>query len=181
MLKKVFKVFLFLVVVFVVIVSMQPAEFRIERSTAINAPAEVVFDVVNDFHAWEAWSPWAKLDPASKAVFEGPDAGVGAVFKWSGNKQVGEGAMTITESTPHERIKIRLDFVKPFKAVNQAEFSFVAKDGATVVTWSMAGQNKFFSKALCLFMDVDKMVGADFEKGLASMKSTLEGAKEGMK
>ena len=174
MMKKIFKVFLFILVAFGVMVALQPSEFRIERSASIAAAPDAVFAVVNDFHAWEAWSPWAKLDPASKAVFEGPGSGVGAVFKWSGNKQVGEGAMTITESVPGERIKIRLDFVKPFKAVNQAEFTFAPKDGATVVTWSMEGRNKFLSKAFCMFMDVDKMVGADFEKGLAGMKSVVE-------
>jgi hypothetical protein len=129
---------------------------------------------VNDFHKWEEWSPWAKLDPAAKATFEGPSAGTGAIFRWAGNKEVGEGSMTITESRPSDLIRIRLEFLKPFAATNTAEFTFKPEGDQTAVTWSMAGQNNFMSKAICLFMDRDKMVGGKFEEGLAAMKSIAE-------
>jgi hypothetical protein len=167
-----------IVAVFAVIVALQPSEFRIVRSAAISAPAPEVFAQVNDFHNWQAWSPWAKLDPAAKATFEGSPAGTGAIFRWAGNKEVGEGSMTITESRPSELIKIKLEFLKPFAATNSAEFTFKPEGNQTVVTWSMEGRNNFIAKAFCLFMNMDKMVGGQFEKGLASMKSVAEaGAK----
>jgi hypothetical protein len=162
--------------VFVVVVAMQPSEFRIVRSATISAPAPAVFAQVNDFHNWEAWSPWAKLDPAAKAIFEGPRAGRGAIFRWAGNEEVGEGSMTITESRPSDLIRIKLEFLKPFEATNTAEFTFKPEGNQTAVTWSMEGQNNFIAKAVCLFMNMDKMVGGQFEKGLASMKSVTEAA-----
>ncbi len=150
-------------------VAMQPAEFRVSRSATISAPTSVVFAQVNDFHNWEAWSPWAKLDPAAKNSFAGPPAGVGANFTWSGNDKVGEGSMTLTESHPHDLIRIRLDFVKPFAGTNIVEFTFKALGDQTVVAWSMSGRKNFISEAVCLFMDMDKTVGGDFEKGLANL------------
>ena len=138
------------------------------------APAGAVFTRVNDLHQWEAWSPWAKLDPSEKKIFSGADAGPGAVFKWSGNKKIGEGTMTILESPSADTIRIRLEFLKPFKATNLAEFTFKTEGGQTSVTWTMTGKNNFFFKAFSLFMNMDKMVGGDFEKGLASLKSVAE-------
>ena len=176
MLKKIFIAIAVIVVVFVVVVAMQPSEFRIERSARISAPAPAVFAQVNDFHNWEAWSPWAKLDPAAKATFEGPPAGRGAIFRWAGNEEVGEGSMTITESRPSDLIRIKLEFLKPFEATNTAEFTFKPEGNQTAVTWSMEGQNNFIAKAVCLFMNMDQMVGGQFEKGLASMKSVAEAA-----
>lgn len=163
-----------LVVVLIVIVATRPAEFRITRKGVIAAPPPVVFAHVNDFHAWEAWSPWAKIDPQCKVRYEGPTSGPGAVFGWSGNKQVGEGRMTIIESRPSELIRIRLEFLRPFKVTNTSEFTFAPTSGGTEVTWSMYGRNGFMSKAFSLFCDMDKMVGKDFEKGLAQMKSVVE-------
>ncbi len=174
MIKKLLIGIVLVIAVFAVIVSLQPSEFRIERSTSITAPPEVVFGLVNDFHKWDAWSPWAKLDPSAKNSFEGQESGVGAVFKWAGNNEVGEGGMTITESRPHEKIQIRLDFVKPFEDTSTAEFTFKPDGNQTVVTWSMYGENNFVSKAFCLFMDMDKMVGGQFAQGLASMKVAAE-------
>ena len=174
MIKKLLIGIVLVIAVFAVIVSLQPSEFRIERSTSISAPPEVVFGLVNDFHKWDAWSPWAKLDPSAKNSFEGQESGVGAVFKWVGNNEVGEGGMTITESRPHEKIQIRLDFVKPFEDTSTAEFTFKPDGNQTVVTWSMYGENNFVSKAFCLFMDMDKMVGGQFAQGLASMKVAAE-------
>jgi len=162
------------VLVFVIVVSLQPAQFRVERSAIIAAPAEVVFLQVNDLHRWEAWSPWARRDPAMKQTYEGPPSGTGAVSAWAGNREVGEGRMTITESRPAELVRINLEFLKPFKATSTAEFKFKLEGTQTVVTWSMFGQNNFLSKAFHMFMNMDKMIGGDFEKGLAGMKTVSE-------
>jgi uncharacterized protein YndB with AHSA1/START domain len=140
----------------------------------MSAPPEAVFAHVNDYHKWDAWSPWAKLDPNAKATFEGPTSGTGATMTWSGNDKVGEGRQTIVESRPDEVIRIKLDFLKPFKATSTAEFTFKPEGDQTVVTWSMYGKNDFMGKAVSLFMDCDKMVGSEFEKGLASMKAIVE-------
>jgi uncharacterized protein YndB with AHSA1/START domain len=164
-----------LIVVFVIIVAMRPSHFRIARSATIAAPPEVVFAQVNDFRAWQAWSPWERKDPNLKRTYEGPPAGRGAVYAWAGNKEVGEGRMTLTESRPAELIRIRLEFLKPFAATNEAEFTFTPRPGEqTEVTWSMTGHNGFMAKAFCMLMDMDKLVGSDFEKGLASMKTVAE-------
>lgn len=160
------------------IVAMQPADFRIVRSATISAPPSEVFPKVNDFHQWEAWSPWAKLDPEAKNTFEGPAAGTGSIFKWSGNDKVGEGMMTVLESRPDELIKIKLEFIRPFPDTSITEFTFKPEGNQTMVTWSMAGTKNFMSKAVCMFMNMDKMVGGDFEKGLANMKTVVEGKKE---
>jgi uncharacterized protein YndB with AHSA1/START domain len=165
-------------VVFVIVVALQPAAFRITRSATIAAPPAEVFAQVNDFHNWDAWSPWAKLDPACKYTFEGPPSGTGAVFTWSGNDQVGEGRMTITESRPNELIRIQLDFIRPFKSTCTTEFEFKPEGEQTAVTWTMSGEKDFLSKGFCLFMDMDKTVGGDFEKGLAQMKAVTEAAKK---
>lgn len=163
-----------LIVVFVIVVAVQPADFRVTRSTTINAPAATVFAHVNDLHKWDAWSPWAKLDPAMKQTHEGAAEGTGAIYSWAGNKDVGEGRMTITESKPNELVRIKLEFIKPFAAVNTTEFTFKPSATDTAVTWEMTGEKNFMSKAFCLFMSMDKMVGGDFEKGLAQLKATAE-------
>jgi hypothetical protein len=176
MLKKILIAIAAIIGVFVVVVALQPSEFRIVRSANISAPAPAVFAQVNDFHNWEAWSPWAKLDPAAKVIFEGPPAGKGAIFRWAGNKDVGEGSMTITDSRPSDLVRIKLEFLKPFEATNTAEFTFKPEGNRTAVTWSMEGKNNFIAKAVCLFMNMEKMVGGQFEEGLASMKSVVEAA-----
>lgn len=164
------------VVVFIVIVVTRPDDFRVTRTTTIPAPAAAVFEHVNDLYKWEAWSPWAKMDPAAKTRYEGPPSGVGAVFHWDGNKDVGAGSMTITESKPNELVRFRLEFLKPFKGTNTAEFTFKSEGNQTTVTWSMFGKNNFMSKAIGLFMDCDKMVGGQFEQGFANLKSVLDAA-----
>jgi len=158
---------------FIIVAAMQPANFCITRSATIPAPAEALYEEVNDFHNWQAWSPWAKMDPTAKNTFEGAPSGVGAVFKWEGNNQVGQGGMTILESRPHQLIRIKLEFLKPFKATHTAEFTFNPSGDQTVVTWSMSGTNNFMSKAVVLIMNCDKMVGGQFEKGLANLKSVV--------
>jgi len=164
------------VAVVAILAALQPSEFRVTRSATIAAPAATVFAQVNDLHNWEAWSPWAKLDPAVKNTFEGTPAGTGAVFAWSGNSKVGEGRMTIVESRPSELVRIKLEFMRPFAATNTAEFSFKPDGGQTVVTWSMYGHNNFVGRAIFLFVNMDKTLGGEFEKGLASMRSVAEAA-----
>jgi Polyketide cyclase / dehydrase and lipid transport len=165
------------IVILVIVIAIQPVDFRITRSGAMSASPSEAFAQVNDFHNWDAWSPWAKIDPAMKQTYEGAAAGVGAVYSWVGNSNVGEGTMTIMESQPHERIKIKLEFRKPFKATNAAEFTFKAEGDQTIVTWTMTGQKNFFTKAFGLVMSMDKMVGGMFEQGLAQMKAVVDAKK----
>jgi len=165
------------VVLFLIIVSMRPATFSLTRKGSVGAPPTVVFAQVNDFHKWEAWSPWARLDPNCKNTFEGAAAGKGAIFSWSGNNKVGEGRMTITESRPSELVLIRLEFFKPFKATNTTEFTFKPEGGGTLVSWTMSGRNNFIAKAFSIFMNCEKMVGPQFEQGLANLKQVTEAAK----
>lgn len=176
MLSKIILAVAAVLVVFAVFVSFQPAKFSVVRSANISAPEALVFSEVNDLHQWNAWSPWAKLDPEMKQTHEGASAGTGAIYSWKGNREVGEGRMTITESRPNDLIRIKLEFLKPFAATNTTEFTFKPDAGQTAVTWSMAGEKSFISKAVCLFMSMDKMVGGDFEKGLAALKSVSETA-----
>jgi len=176
MIIKIFIGLVVIVVVFVVIVALQPSEFRVARTATISAPPPAVFARVNDFHKWAAWNPWGKIDPAMKQAYDGAPAGTGAIYTWTGNNEVGEGRMTITESRPSDLIRIKLEFFKPFAATNTAEFTFKPEGNQTAVTWSMTGQNNFMAKAVHLFMNMDKMVGGQFEQGLASMKSLVEAA-----
>ena len=165
-----------LIAVFLVMVMLQPSHYQIERSATINAPAPVVFNQVNDFHKWDAWSPWAHLDPNMKTTFAGAPSGTGAVYSWVGNSDVGEGKMTIVESRPAELVKINLEFIKPFAASSTTNFVFTPQGNQTNVKWQMAGNNNFLAKAFSLFMNMDKMVGGDFEKGLAKLKTVSESA-----
>jgi Polyketide cyclase / dehydrase and lipid transport len=177
MFKKILLGFAALIVVFLIVVALQPNEYRVARTAAVAVAPERVFAQVNDFHNWEAWSPWAKLDPSAKATFEGPRSGQGAVFIWAGNNEVGEGRMTVTESRPSDLIRIKLDFVKPMEGTSDVEFTFKPQGNDTAVTWTMSGRNNFIGKAICLFMNQDKMLGGYFEKGLANLKSVVEGAR----
>lgn len=174
MLKKILIGVVALIAIFVVVVALQPSEYRIERSATVSAPAGVVFARVNDFRKWEDWSPWAKLDPDAKATFSGPPSGEGTAMEWDGNGEVGKGKMTLTESRPGEMIRIRLDFKEPFEDTSTAEFSFKPKGEQTEVTWAMFGKNNFVGRAMCLFLNQDAMVGGYFEKGLASLKRVAE-------
>ena len=162
------------IVVFLVVVSVQPSDFRVARATAIAAPPDVVFSQVNDLRKWQEWSPWARLDPHCKVTFAGPESGTGAVFKWAGNNEVGEGQMTIIESRQNELVRFRLDFKKPFEGTNEAEFTLKPVGNQTEVTWAMSGRNNFMLKAVGLFMNCDKMLGPQFEKGLSQLKTIAE-------
>ncbi len=167
---------LVVIVVFSVVVAMQPEDLAITRSATFKAPPEKVFEQINDFHKWEAWSPWAKLDPNMKTTYSGPSSGPEAVYSWAGNDDVGEGKMKIVESRPNEHIKIDLKFIKPFAANNTTVFTIKQNGDNSEVTWAMTGKKNFVMKAFCLVMDMDKMIGADFEKGLAQMKPIVESA-----
>ena len=160
--------------VVVVFIGTRPGEFQIQRSTTIAAPAEVIFPLVNDFHQWAKWSPWEKRDLNMKKTFEGAPSGAGAIYSWSGNEKVGEGRMTLSESKANERVLIKLEFLKPFAATNQTEITFSPAASSTAVTWTMRGTNNFVGKAFSLVMNMDKMVGGDFEKGLANLKAAAE-------
>lgn len=155
-------------------VAMQPAEFSVSRSATFAAPAPAVFAQVNELRRWKAWSPWAKKDPQAKETYDGPPAGTGSMMAWAGNQEVGEGRMTIVESQPNALVRFKLEFFKPFAATNSAEFAFKEDAGRTAVTWTMRGQNNFIGKAMCLVFDMDKMVGGDFEAGLAGMRAIVE-------
>jgi hypothetical protein len=137
-------------------------------------PAPTVFAQVNELRKWKAWSPWAKKDPNAKESYEGPAAGTGAIMSWAGNNEVGEGRMTIVESRPAELVRFKLEFFKPFAATNTAAFEFRPEGQGTRVTWTMNGRNNFIGKAMCLVFDMDKMVGGDFEQGLAGIRQIVE-------
>jgi hypothetical protein len=160
--------------IFVITIAGQPDEFIVSRSETMSVPPERVFQYVNDLHNWEHWSPWAKLDPNAKSSFSGADSGSGAVMAWDGNKKVGAGKMTIVESKPWEMLRLKLEFIRPFQATNTTEFTFRSQAGQTVVTWTMTGKSNFFFKVFGLFKNCDDMVGRDFEKGLAGLKSVAE-------
>lgn len=172
--KKILIVIAILVIGLAGFIALQPSDFCIARTATFSAPAEIVFSQINDFHQWEAWSPWAKLDPNAKNSFEGSSSGVGAIFRWAGNKEIGEGNMTILENRSPTFIKIKLEFIKPFVAMNITEFTLVPQGNTTTVTWAMYGKNNFIGKAMNLIMNCDKMVGEMFEKGFTNMKSIVE-------
>lgn len=152
----------------------RPDRFRIERTTTINAPPESIFPLIADFHRWRTWSPYEERDPAMQRTYNGAPHGQGAIYAWDGNKQIGSGRMEITEATPSSRIAIKLEFFKPFKATNTAEFSFDPTTTGTRVTWTMHGTSPFMSKLMGLVFNMDKLVGKDFEVGLQKLKALAE-------
>ncbi|MEH2512139.1 hypothetical protein V1291_003493 [Nitrobacteraceae bacterium AZCC 1564] len=175
MLRKILFGLVALVVVLITVIIIQPSEYRVSRTLTMAAPPQDIFAQLNDFHRWEAWSPWAKLDPKAKVSFEGPAAGKGAIFAWSGNSKVGEGRMTLVESTPDSFVRTRTDFVKPFVGSSYSEFTLRPEGNSTAVSWTMFGQNDFIGKAMCLVISMDKMLGGEMEKGLTSIKGLVEG------
>ena len=179
MLKKILIGLAALIAVFLIIVALQPSEFRVERTATIAAAPADVFVQVNDLHKWDAWSPWAKLDPDAKIAFEGPEAGQGAAMTWAGNDKVGEGKMTIVESRPNEAVKLKVDFVKPFEGTSMSEFAFKPEGDGTGVSWTMSAHHNFLEKAFCLVMNGKKMIGDAMEKGLDKLKFVLEVGRNG--
>jgi len=175
-LRKVLIVLAALILVVFGVVATRPSTFRVERTTRIAAPPDVVFALVNDFHAWDRWSPWAKLDPAMKTEIGGTPtgSGTGATYHWTGNDKVGEGKMFITESRSPQRVSFRLDFIKPMASVNNTDFTFKPDGSGTQVDWVMTGPLDFMGKGMDLVVGMDKMIGPDFEKGLNSMRREAE-------
>lgn len=174
MFKKILLVLVALLVVFLVVVALQPSEYRVERSTTVAAAPSQVFGHVNDFHKWEAWSPWAKIDPDAKITFEGPEAGQGAIMIWDGDEKVGAGKMTLVESIPDKAVKTKVEFTRPYEGSTNSDFSFTPKGDQTEVSWAMHGTHNFMEKAFCLVMNGTGMMGKDLDKGLAQLKSVSE-------
>jgi hypothetical protein len=154
--------------------AMQPDTFRIARSAAIKAPAEKIYPLMSDFRRGAEWSPYEKKDPDMKRRFSGAASGKGAVYEFEGNGEIGAGRLEITDAAPPSKVVLRLDVIKPFAASHTIEYSIAPKSDATEVTWSMHGQQPLLARAMCLFFNMDKMVGADFEAGLANLKSIAE-------
>jgi hypothetical protein len=155
------------------------AAYTISRSAFIPAPPEAVYPHVADFHRWAEWSPWEALDPAMQRTYSGPASGVGAQYSWRGNRKAGAGSMQIIEAVEPQSIRIRLVFVKPFKAVNPTGFTFEPDHGGTRVTWAMKGESRGIAAVFAKFMDMDKLVGKDFEKGLANLGRAVGGTARG--
>ena len=175
MVKKILIVLAIAVIGFVVFVATRPAAFQITRSAVVSAPADVVFAQLNDFHNWDAWSPWAKLDPNMKVTHGTPASGNGAHFSWEGTGKVGAGKLTITESRPNELVRCQLDFYKPFRCTNSHEFVLKPEGSQTRVTWTMNGKSPFVFKLFLVFASCDRMMGKDLERGLANLKAVAAG------
>jgi uncharacterized protein YndB with AHSA1/START domain len=158
----------------VALASLRPNTFSVSRSAVIQAPAESVFARLVDFHAWKDWSPWARLDPNATESFDGPQSGVGSSFAWSGNRKVGAGKMTILECVKDELLRIKLEFQRPMRTTNAASFELKPEGDATRLTWTMKGKNDFQAKLFSLFVNCDRLIGGDFEKGLANLKALVE-------
>jgi uncharacterized protein YndB with AHSA1/START domain len=174
MLKLIFILIAVTIVAILILASFKPDSFRVERSAIIQATPEKVFPHINDLRNWAAWSTWEKMDPQMKKTYSTNSAGQGATYEWEGNKKVGHGRMTITESVPSSKVVIQLDFIKPFEAHNMGELTLQAQNGGTLVTWAMYGPMPFISKLFSVFVSMDKMIGKDFEDSLANLKSVVE-------
>lgn len=174
MLFNILAVVVVIVVALLIFASTRPNTLHVTRSAVVNARADEIFPLLNDFHRWGSWSPWERLDPDLKRQYSGAESGVGAIYNWEGNKKVGAGRMEITDSAAPSRVVIKLDFLKPFEAHNTTEFGLEPKGLATNVTWTMRGPNSLMSKVMGLFMNMDRLIGTDFEKGLANLKEVTE-------
>lgn len=174
MLKKILIVLVLAIAGVLLYAATRPDTFQVQRRATIAAPPDKVFALVEDFHRWGEWSPWEKLDPAMTRTFSGAERGVGAVYAWRGNQDVGEGRMEITEATAPGKVLIKLDFIEPFPANNTAEFMLAPKDGGTEVTWTMRGPSPYVTKLMDTVIGMDRMVGKDFEAGLANLKAAAE-------
>lgn len=171
------KILLFILVLlagFAIFVAFRPADFRITRSARIAASPARISSEIADLHRWSAWSPWAELDPRMKLEFSGPASGTGASYQWSGNQKVGSGRMTITDYEPGKHVRLKLEFLTPFAATNTGEFTFEPAGDATLVTWSMSGRNNFLARAFTVFVNMDRLVGSQFEQGLAKLRTIVE-------
>ncbi|HEY0093918.1 MAG TPA: SRPBCC family protein [Archangium sp.] len=174
MLKKILLGVAVLVVALCGLIATRPSTFTLQRTATLKASPDIAFALVNDFHHWSEWSPWDKMDPNQKRTFEGAATGTGSIYGWSGNDQVGEGRMTIEESKANEFVRIKLEFIRPFASTSPTTFTFAPAAEGVTVTWKMDGTHNFISKAMCLVMDMDTMLGKDFDNGLAAMGKIAE-------
>ena len=174
MLKIVAIVVVVLILGVLVLAATKPDTFRVQRSASIKAPPDKIFALINDLHRWTEWSPWEKKDPAMKRTFGAITTGKGATYAWEGNKEVGQGSMTIAESLPATKVTFNLDFVKPFEGHNIVEFTLEPAGETTKVEWAMHGPAPFISKLMQVFCNMDRMVGKDFEEGLSNLKAAAE-------
>jgi hypothetical protein len=174
MIKKILLGLVAVIAILLVLAAFRPAVMVVERSVTVSAPPSAVFAVVNDFGRWDEWSPWAKLDPEMKKTFEGPATGVGAVYQWSGNNEVGEGSMTLTGSAPDQKIDIKLAFLRPFPGESDVQFLFAPEGDGTKVTWAMQSPQPFIARLIGLFVNFEKMCGEQFSQGLGDLKQVVE-------
>jgi len=157
-----------------ILAATKPDTFRVQRAAAVQGPPEQIFSLINDFQQWGSWSPWENRDPAMRRTFSGTDRGKGAVYAWDGNRNVGSGRMEILAAVPPSKIVIKLDFIKPFEGHNTAEFTMLSQGGATEVNWAMYGPAPFMHRVMQVFTNFDRMIGKDFEAGLANLKKAVE-------
>ncbi|MDB5935096.1 MAG: hypothetical protein JWQ01_2440 [Massilia sp.] len=174
MIKKIALVILAAIVVVLGMAAMKPDTFSVRRTVRIQAPPEKIAAFITDFHQWTNWSPWEHLDPNMKRTFSGAPAGKGSIYEWEGNSDVGKGRMEILEATTPAQTVVKLDFLKPLESHSTTEFTLAPQDGATTVTWNMHGPMPFLSRVMTVFMNMDDMIGKDFDKGLAQMKAAAE-------
>jgi uncharacterized protein YndB with AHSA1/START domain len=163
-----------LLVAFLGFAATRPDTFRVQRAMRINAPPEKIFALINDLHRWGSWSPYEKKDPTMKRTHSGAANGKGAVYEWEGNRDIGTGRMEITDTSPPSRVSIKLDFIKPFEAHNNVEFTLEPNGHSTNVTWALHGPASYTSKVMSVVFNMDRMVGKDFEAGLAGLKAAAE-------
>jgi uncharacterized protein YndB with AHSA1/START domain len=174
MIKKILALVGLVVVLILIYAAFKPGDFRVQRSIAIQAPPEKIFPLINDFHQWPSWSPWEKLDPNMKRTLSGPANGTGSVYEWDGNSKAGKGRMEITDSVPSSKIGIKLDFIKPMEGHNTVEFTLQPDGSSTSAIWAMSGPLAYPGKVMSVFVSMDKLIGSDFETGLANMKAAAE-------
>jgi hypothetical protein len=174
MIKKIVIAVAVIVAAILIYAAIQPDSFRVERSASIKASPEKIFPLINDLHRWEAWSPWERVDPAIKRTYGGAESGVGAVYEWSGNREIGQGRVEIIESLPPSRVVLKIDFITPVEAHNTVEFTIVEQGDSTEVTQAMYGPSPYLSRLIGLCFSMDNMIGQKYEEGLAGMKSIAE-------
>ena len=162
------------IAVVLILAATKPNSFSVQRATTVKASAEKIFPLINDFHQWGNWSPWEHKDPAMKRTYSGADSGKGAVYAWDGDKNVGSGRMEILDASAPSKIVIKLDFFKPFEGHNTAEFTMLPQGDVTNLTWVMHGPAVFMSRVMQVFINLDRMIGKDFEVGLANLKKLTE-------
>jgi carbon monoxide dehydrogenase subunit G len=174
MFKKIALVIVVLLLAVLAYAATKPDSMHVQRSVTVKAPPDKIFPLINDFHRWSAWSPYERVDPAMNKVYSDPAAGKGAVYEWAGNSQVGQGRMEITDAPDPSRVTIKLDFIKPFEGHNVAEFTLVPQADATTVTWTMDGRSPYVAKLMGVFVNMDNMIGKDFDTGLSNIKAIAE-------